>query len=179
MADLQSESLLTIVQALGLFYLKITGPYWNLVTENKVPYIKLCEEMSSLHTCLKQLEEDPVDILQTQNHWSGEDTNDLSAVSFRNILSEALSCTKDTNQDILFETVKIVAGAMKKNIERQCEDFILGGKYSDTPSASELKRKEFAHSTNLACEHHFGHLDSSQRRRPHATLHHHSSVHLI
>lgn len=33
--------------------------------------------------------------------------------------------------------------------------------------------------TNLACEHHFGDLDSSQRRRPSASMHHHSSVQLL
>ncbi|XP_052778449.1 uncharacterized protein LOC128215880 [Mya arenaria] len=32
---------------------------------------------------------------------------------------------------------------------------------------------------DLGCEHHFGDLDSSQRRRPNASIHHHSSVQLI
>lgn len=33
--------------------------------------------------------------------------------------------------------------------------------------------------SNLACEHHFGDLDSSQRRRPSASMHHHSSIQLL
>ncbi|GFR89135.1 hypothetical protein ElyMa_000786600 [Elysia marginata] len=33
--------------------------------------------------------------------------------------------------------------------------------------------------TNLICERHFGHLDASQKRRPHSSLHHHTSVILL
>ena len=33
--------------------------------------------------------------------------------------------------------------------------------------------------TNLVSERHFGHLDASQKRRPHSSLHHHSSIILL
>jgi hypothetical protein len=42
-----------------------------------------------------------------------------------------------------------------------------------------VRRTKFAHTTNLACEHHFGDLDSSQKGRPRASMHHHSSIQLL
>ena len=47
------------------------------------------------------------------------------------------------------------------------------------PDKDDMRRTDFAHVTNLGCEHHFGDLDSSQKRRPNALMHHHSSVQLI
>lgn len=43
LADLKSEEIMTIVQCLGLFYLNVTGPYWNLIVQNKVPYLKVTQ----------------------------------------------------------------------------------------------------------------------------------------
>ncbi|KAK3605385.1 hypothetical protein CHS0354_036292 [Potamilus streckersoni] len=40
-------------------------------------------------------------------------------------------------------------------------------------------RTRFAQVTNLGCEHHFGDLDSSQKRRPNASMHQHPSIHLL
>ncbi|KAH3782024.1 hypothetical protein DPMN_159935 [Dreissena polymorpha] len=43
----------------------------------------------------------------------------------------------------------------------------------------ELTISDFAPVTNLSCEHHFGDLDSSQKRQPNASYHHHSSIQMI
>ncbi|KAL3876455.1 hypothetical protein ACJMK2_034300 [Sinanodonta woodiana] len=67
-------------------------------------------------------------------------------------------------------------------IDKQLIDFLDGGKYhvnAEMISETEEQRTNFAHLTNLGCEHHFGDLDSSQRRRPSASMHHHTSVQLL
>ena len=68
---------------------------------------------------------------------------------------------------------------MTETVEKQLVDFLPSGKYSGPADPVELDRTGFAHVTNLGCEHHFGDLDSSQRRRPNASLHHHSSIQLL
>ncbi|KAK6171723.1 hypothetical protein SNE40_018161 [Patella caerulea] len=68
---------------------------------------------------------------------------------------------------------------MLKCVNKQLVDFLPGGKFCNPENAENLAPTEFAHVTNLACEHHFGDLDSSQRRRPDAPMHHHSSVQLL
>ena len=47
-ADLKSEIIMTLVQYLGVIYLRITGPYWNLVTSAEVPYLELYKEITAL-----------------------------------------------------------------------------------------------------------------------------------
>ena len=66
---------------------------------------------------------------------------------------------------------------MFKCIKKQLVDFLPGGKFYQTPI--DPKPTSFAPLTNLGCEHHFGDLDSSQRRRPNASYHHHTSVQLL
>ncbi|KAH3855453.1 hypothetical protein DPMN_098020 [Dreissena polymorpha] len=75
-------------------------------------------------------------------------------------------------------TTEVVSKAMIKCIEKQLVDFLPGGKFhaSDLPPS---RQAQFAPVTNLSCEHHFGDLDSSHRRRPHASYHHHSSVQML
>ena len=68
---------------------------------------------------------------------------------------------------------------MKTCKEKQLVDFLPGGQFSENPCPKDLKMTQYAHSTNLSCEHHFGDLDSSQKRRPNASMHHHSTVQLI
>ena len=68
---------------------------------------------------------------------------------------------------------------MIKCIDKQLVDFLPGGKFHDVSNENDVKRTKFAHTTNLACEHHFGDLDSSQKRRPSASMHHHSSIQLL
>ena len=56
-------------------------------------------------------------------------------------------------------------------------EFLPDGKFNNVES--KAKHINFAPVTNLPCEHNFGDLDSSQRRRPNATYHHHTSVQLL
>jgi hypothetical protein len=81
--------------------------------------------------------------------------------------------------ELLSNVIKIVASAMLSAIEKQLADFLPGGKFFQQSDEKEIKRTNFAMVTNLSCEHHFGDLDSSQKRRPNATMHHHSSVQLL
>ena len=74
---------------------------------------------------------------------------------------------------LLKSTIVVLATAFRDTIRRQLSDFI-DGPYSEVPNEQAAKRTSFAPITNLSCEHHFGDLDSSQRGRPNASLHHHS-----
>ena len=79
---------------------------------------------------------------------------------------------------LLQSTIVLLATAFRDTIRRQLSDFI-DGPYSEIASEDAAKRTSFAPITNLSCEHHFGDLDSSQRRLPNASLHHHSTVQML
>ena len=49
--------------------------------------------------------------------------------------------------------------AMIRTINKQLIDFLPGGQFSASPEKDDLSQTEFAHLTNLGCEHHFGDLD--------------------
>ena len=85
----------------------------------------------------------------------------------------------EESRELLFDLIKVVSLAMIKVINKQLVDFLPGGQFCKEANVDETRRTNFAQLTNLGCEHHFGDLGSSQRRRPSASMHHHSSVQLL
>ena len=179
LADLKSDVIAVLLQCYGLFYIKVTGPYWNLVTSSGVPYLYLYRHITELHGFLNYCIDNPASLLINVNHWSEEDPADIARIPNRGRLSEYAFQIPEDHREQLFAAIKCVAKGMLATVNKQLVDFLPGGKYCGPPTEDELTRTSFAHVTNLACEHHFGDLDSSQRRRPSASMHHHSSVQLI
>lgn len=52
-ADLNSETVVTFLHCYAIFYLKITGPYWNLMTSGKVNYPELSPHIQELKSFLE------------------------------------------------------------------------------------------------------------------------------
>ncbi|XP_045173195.2 uncharacterized protein LOC123534827 [Mercenaria mercenaria] len=177
-SDLESKEVCALLQCLGLFYLKLTGPYWNLVTCGKVSYFELWTHIEEIDQFLSTCEKSPEHLLLKDTHWSSSDPLDISRVPFYDQLAEQVFILDDETRDILFNVIPVVARAMLKCVHKQLHDFFPGGKFHDI-SPNITKESDFAPVTNLSCEHHFGDLDSSQRRRPHASYHHHSTVQLL
>ncbi|XP_052808198.1 uncharacterized protein LOC128237051 [Mya arenaria] len=168
-ADLVSPVVQTMLKALTAAYTKVTGPYWWLVCSGTVRYLELYPYIDGLRSYLSDCEETPANMLE--KHWL-----DHSCVPHTKKFSTLLN--SPTNE-LLLKLISVLCGAMRRTVEKQLVDFLDGGRYAGTPSKSDLQRTHFSHVTNLGCEHHFGDLDSSQRRRPNASFHHHSSVQLI
>lgn len=175
-ADLQCEVIRTLLQCFALFYVKVTGPYWNLVTSGEVPYLCLYSHIQTLADYLKTCSVKPEKLLSPDGHWESDDLG-ISHVPGRNQFEKLFF--KETDKELLHSLLSTVSGAMLRCIEKQLEDFLPGGQFSASPSSEDLRRTGYSHATNLGCEHHFGDLDSSQKRRPNASLHHHSSVQLL
>jgi hypothetical protein len=49
----------------------------------------------------------------------------------------------------LFDLIKLVATAMIKCIDKQLVDFLPGGKFHDVSNENDVRRTQFAHTTNL------------------------------
>ncbi|KAK3082444.1 hypothetical protein FSP39_003748 [Pinctada imbricata] len=149
-----------------------------MVTSGEIPYLKLYPYIQDLSTYLKKCSEDPAHILIMDGQWMTLDTFGFTNVPHKEMLKELYTVPED-HRDVLFTAIKIICNAMSNTVNKQLSDFLEGGKYSCQPTEEEMKRTSFSHVTNLGCEHHFGDLDSSQRRRPHSSLHHHSSIQLL
>ncbi|KAG1650243.1 putative nuclease HARBI1 [Nymphon striatum] len=132
-----------------------------------------------IHTFLEQCEQSPEILLQSDRHWTENDPLEISIVQQNQGLTDCLFTLHEDTRELLFTSIPIVAKALLKTVNKQLVDFLPGGKYCDALSTSDQERIKFAPLTNLSCEHHFGDLDSSQRRRPNASFHHHSSIQLL
>ncbi|XP_053381945.1 uncharacterized protein LOC128549357 [Mercenaria mercenaria] len=178
-ADLQCEKVRTLLQCFGLFYVKLTGPYWNLVTSGAVPYLLLYSHIQAIAAYLKSCSEDPATLLNPEGHWEANDAHGIADIPYKQRFIETVFEVNDQTKELLYQMIKTVSTAMLKCIEKQLIDFLPGGQFSEKPCQEDLRRTSYAHSTNLGCEHHFGDLDSSQKRRPNASMHHHSTVQLL
>ena len=172
-ADLKCGVVCTFLQALAIAFLRITGPYYNLM-ESNVPYLEIYRYIQSLYEYLQVGSADAQHLLTNSLPTLAEFT-DQSTEIYKCLLTpvfpEFFTVLQGCIQDICL-------GCMK-TVETQLKDFLLDGKYGMKSLAAEVRRTKFSHLTNLTCEHNFGDLDSSQRRRPNCTLHHHSTVHLL
>ena len=173
-ADLDCPVVLTFIQALAVMFVRVTGPYWNLVEEGAVPYMELSKYVKPLYAHLQVCIKDPKLILSAPVQILAPffDTN-------WNIFSHCLNPLFDSQRNLLHSCIGMICEGLSKTIEMQLKDFLPGGKYESQQSEDSIKRTSFAHLTNLACEHHFGDLDASQRRRPNCSLHHHSTLQIL
>ena len=89
-SDLECEELIALLQCLGIFYVKVKGPYWNLITCGEVPYFELYKHVCEIKQFLKQLETNPEIMFNSSSHWSESDPLDLTLVPHYNLLTSAL-----------------------------------------------------------------------------------------
>ncbi|XP_041347477.1 uncharacterized protein LOC121367391 [Gigantopelta aegis] len=176
LADLTCPVVTTILQARGLLFVLVTGPYWELmlVNDGTVKYLELFRYIQPLHHFMKECSDDPSPLLQGISPLPKELLHASDAMyNSVSLLAHA------TMEDVFLNTLKKSSAAFVQTSEAQLKDFLVDGKYGQAPDTVELNRTCFSGITNLACEHHFGDLDSSQRRRPSATLFFHSTIQLL
>ena len=75
---------------------------------------------------------------------------------------------------LLMEAIVCLVKGVDETLVAQCSDIM-----STRFTQSEKKKLGGAGTTNLISERHFGYLDASQKKRPSATLHYHSTVLLL
>ncbi|KAH3725876.1 hypothetical protein DPMN_051729 [Dreissena polymorpha] len=172
--DLKSDQVQNLLAAFASIYVSVTGPYWEVVTSGNVPYVQLYRYIQNVEAFLQKCIETPSILLNGKPDWCGQEYY----VPIKPRLADALKSVV-RNEAILVPAIKTSCEAMIKTICKQLADFLTGVFFGEKPDDQTLSQTKFAHVTNLACEHHFGDLDSSQKRRPNASLHHHLSVQML
>ena len=72
-SDLESAEVCALLQSLGLFYFKVTGPYWNLITSGKKTYLGLDKHVGEIEQFLTKCVSSPETLLLREHHWSTSD----------------------------------------------------------------------------------------------------------
>lgn len=125
-ADLKSPIIHAILQCFGLVYVKVTGPYWNLVTCGSVTYVELHPYIQELADFLQKCSDDPALKINREDHWSCVDTLEIT-VPGQQRYEDMLCQIKETSRDLLFTAIRTVTKAMLRTVEKQLTDFLPGG----------------------------------------------------
>ena len=167
--DAESSEIISIIQALGLIYFSIIGPFWELLHSN-VHYLDKYKFIQKMYGKFKEWQHDSSELMQQK-------TCVFPEFAIDNDLWDELiaaGCSEITKQ-----VLEKIMGGFIKVIEKQLEDFLPTGKYGKEPSQEMRKKMESCKLTNLVSEFEFGDLDFSQYRRRHASMHFHSSVQML
>ncbi|XP_076308437.1 uncharacterized protein LOC143223841 [Tachypleus tridentatus] len=176
-ADLSDPLVVRFIQAMAVVFIQVTGPFWNLLEDGSVPYVSLCNFIQPLHAYLEAASEDP-SIFFNEDSSACLRTHRGHSIQLY-IQSGLLTAFYPEHEAELKQTPAAASRGLIKTVQMQLKDFLSRGCYGNLPSTQLLEYTTFSHKTNLACEHHFGSLDSSMKRRPNCTLHHHSTLHLL
>jgi hypothetical protein len=148
LCDLQSSEVTALLQCLGLFYLKVTGPYWNMVTSGKLPYFDVYSHIEDIENFLTKCERSPEYLLSSEGHWTECDPLEIGTVPHHERLKAVLMTpTKETNEHLV-KLIPRVANGMLKVINKQLVDFLPGGKYHGKQCETGAKTTHFAPITN-------------------------------
>ncbi|KAL3881058.1 hypothetical protein ACJMK2_033254 [Sinanodonta woodiana] len=175
-ADAEDDRLITLVLAVALTFHNVTGPYWELL-QSSIKYADVHVYIHKMTTGLRQLKEDPSDILDKNftgifNGKFRQDspTTDSVYSYFQSLKAESIVILKSALQDLFKSYLQVT--------ERQLCDFLENGKYTELGRSTDMS---ISHSplTNLLGERCFGDLDFDLYKRRHSSLHHHSTINML
>jgi hypothetical protein len=121
--DLKDSHVVTMVQALAIFYVKATEPYWKLVLSKEVEYEQLPDIIQSLAAKLALLPDNPELLL---------DDDEPMIPGFQPNTDSPLYVTATTirhldRKDLLLSFISRIAFGMNKAIENQLSAFLPDG----------------------------------------------------
>jgi len=172
--DLKDSRVVTMVQAIALFYVKLTEPYWRLVLSKEVEYGQLPNIIQALAAKLALLPDNPGLLLDDDEPL----VPGFQAKADGPFYASSTTIRHQDRTDLLHRCISKIAFGMTKAVDNQLSAFLPGGEIA-SKSPDDLKRLGGSGLTNLVSERNFGSLDASQKRRRHATLHYHSTILLL
>ena len=177
LADLQDEKIVTMIAALAMVYVCVSGPFWVMINSD-VHYLDLYKHVQKMRSSLQQVINNP-DQFEThqQNLHSVLDSFLLKETPVVQSVGSFLQHVP--NQDLFKQTVTEFSKEFVKVIDRQLSDFLTGGKYSSPPNEEDRQRMAHCRTTNLLGEACFGDLDFSMNKRRSASSFHHSTVNMM
>ena len=171
--DVQDKTLMCMVCAVALFFIKITGSYWKPINSD-VKYFDFHLYVKRVVTNFEKWIDDPSDLLSP---------NLLSV--FDGGLSIKAPTSHSVHDFVLKNDEENITGCLKcmyvealEVTKRRLEDFLPGGKFEDV---DECIKKQLMHCllTNFVGESAFGDFDFDVCKRRNASLHNRSSMQSI
>ena len=168
-ADLQDPNVLSLIGAMSLFNLTITGPYWRLMNSS-LPYgsfpvfVKQMKSMFEKFLSLPSFNDH--EMVSVFADYPISDEHTLKFVRDKCVI------------DVVFSTLKTIVRESCDVLHRQLGDFLEGGVYGGEISEDIQKALDACPLTNLTGERLFGDLDYDFHRRKRASLHMRSTLNM-
>ena len=165
--------LLSLVCAAAVFYLWVTGPYWQMM-ESSMKHPDFHVYVQKMEASFDRWRVDSSDLLDEdyQSIFDGEFEMDsptkAAVLKFANEHSAKVNATIS----LLMRDVLITTRAPLK-------DFLEGGKYSTPLCYAEQKTLQHCPLTNLMGGNAFGDMDFDMGKWRHTTFHHHSTTQML
>lgn len=173
LADNQCSLLAAIMRAIGIIYHKMTEPYWALL-ESNTQHVDFHNYVQLMVACFDEWAKDPSILLKKDSLSIFPDF----LVPMDSII-ESLYGNQNEYEDVTILVLKELMKGFCSVAKRQLTDFLPDGRYSSEPTPERREALRHCSLTNLVGEFAFGDLDYSQNKLQHASLHHHSTLHLL
>ncbi|GFO27461.1 hypothetical protein PoB_005396600 [Plakobranchus ocellatus] len=172
--DSPDPKLMALVASMGFIHLHFTGPYWQLI-RSKSKFTQFPQYVCALHESFKSCTDNPLQILNSSFKpnllptYGNVPDNDILMTS---LYSFAATFTEEERK--IFSTAfESLMRSSSDVLARQLGDFLKGGRLAEVPEALH-----HCLLTNLVGENTFGDFDFQKGKHRHASLFHHSSLHM-
>ncbi|CAC5359998.1 unnamed protein product [Mytilus coruscus] len=172
LADIKCPDVLSHVSAIAIASMILAEPFWNVINSD--------EHYLDLYKFIIPLRDRLVD-------WS---SNDFNVFDFN--YDEIPSLYEQYPHDIIQKVfnkkkihpktndiLKIICSSMLTIVKRQLNDHLENGVYGSLPDPDLKSRISHSKLTNIHSENLFGDLDFYFKRKPNATLRHHSAISML
>ncbi|CAC5425463.1 unnamed protein product [Mytilus coruscus] len=172
LADIKCPDVLSHVSAIAIASMILAEPFWNVINSD--------EHYLDLYKFIIPLRDRLVD-------WS---SNDFNVFDFN--YDEIPSLYEQYPHDIIQKVfnkakihpktndiLKIICSSMLTIVKRQLNDHLENGVYGSLPDPDLKSRTSHSKLTNIPAENLFGDLDFYFKRKPNATLRHHSAISML
>lgn len=174
-ADLDDPRLMALICAIALVFVRVTGPYWELLQSN-VKYSQLYTYIQLLLERMDTWKDDPTSFLDPDYvgifHGEFEISGDKAALK-----ESAYNFASQHKEAVQKATTKLMPD-MLIVLRRQLGDFLEGGIYGGPPAVVPAEL-EHCPLTNLLGENIFGDLDYDMSKCRNSSVHQRSSTSML
>lgn len=169
-ADIADDRLMSLVCAIAILYLRVTGPYWQLV-QSQVKHADFHIYIQMMEACFDRWREDPSDLLDKDYRGIFNGEFELTSPTIAAVYKFA-----EENAAAVSDAISKMLRDMLITTRTQLKDFLQNGQYRSVPLPDVAQTLKHCPVTNLIGENAFGDLDFNINKRRHTSLHHHSST---
>ena len=174
-ADCGDNTLLALVCAIALLYLRVTGPFWELL-ESKEKYTDFHKYVQQMEGCFNRWRDDQSDLLSMDYQGMFDGKFEVDTPLKTAVMEFALAAEHSA-------AVMHALGMMMPDIlittRTQLKDFLQTGQYGHPLNPDLQKTLDHCPLTNLIGENVFGEMDFDMGKRRHASLHLRSTTQML